>query len=88
LRLTAGWLFIFLGVLGLFLPFLQGILFLLIGMILLSPDVPLFRRIIGKLQEKYPGVFRKAREVSRRFHKERGCEDAKMRKKNEDERVI
>ena len=36
LILSAGWLFIALGVLGLFLPFLQGVLFLMIGFSLLS----------------------------------------------------
>ena len=34
--LALGWTFIVLGILGLFLPILQGILFLLIGFILLS----------------------------------------------------
>ena len=33
-----GWIFMVLGVFGLFLPILQGILFLAIGMVLLSYD--------------------------------------------------
>ncbi|HPL64525.1 MAG: PGPGW domain-containing protein [Syntrophales bacterium] len=69
IRLAAGWIFIVLGVLGLFLPFLQGILFLFIGMLLLAPDVPLFRRILEKLKEKHPGFFRKAHDLIHRFHK-------------------
>ena len=36
--LILGWVFIFLGILGLFLPILQGILFLTIGLILLSRE--------------------------------------------------
>ncbi len=34
--LTLGWIFLLLGVAGLFLPVLQGILFLLVGVYLLS----------------------------------------------------
>ena len=36
LILSAGWFFVVLGILGIFLPILQGILFLAIGLILLS----------------------------------------------------
>jgi len=34
--LIAGWSFILLGIVGLFLPFLQGVLFILVGIIILS----------------------------------------------------
>jgi len=36
LVLFAGWSFVLLGIVGLFLPFLQGVLFLLVGLIILS----------------------------------------------------
>lgn len=53
-----GWTFLFLGVLGLFLPILQGILFLLIGVFVLaqvSPRVRLFRqRLRAKARSRYP----------------------------------
>lgn len=53
-----GWLFMLLGVAGLFLPFLQGILFLVIGAVLLataSPRARLLRqRLRRRLQVRYP----------------------------------
>jgi uncharacterized membrane protein YbaN (DUF454 family) len=56
IRFVAGWLFIVLGILGLFLPILQGFLFLAIGLYLLSPYVPLFRRWKVMLLKRYPGL--------------------------------
>jgi uncharacterized protein len=57
LRLT-GWSFIFLGIAGIFLPILQGILFLLVGMYILgrvSPRTRLWRmRARRKARERYP----------------------------------
>ena len=52
--LTLGWIFIFLGILGLFLPILQGILFLCIGGLLLSGESPRMRLLIMKLGRRYP----------------------------------
>ena len=52
--LTLGWIFIFLGILGLFLPILQGILFLCIGGLLLSSESPRMRLLIMKLGRRYP----------------------------------
>ena len=52
--LTLGWIFIFLGILGLFLPILQGILFLCIGALLLSGESPRMRLLIMKLGQRYP----------------------------------
>ncbi len=43
LALAAGWFFVALGVVGLFLPFLQGIFFLIIGVYLLAKFSPKFR---------------------------------------------
>ncbi|MBI10071.1 MAG: hypothetical protein CMM55_11140 [Rhodospirillaceae bacterium] len=54
--LTSGWIFIVLGVLGLFLPILQGILFLTIGGMLLSMESPTAQRILDRLRSKYPSL--------------------------------
>jgi uncharacterized membrane protein YbaN (DUF454 family) len=54
LILIVGWFFIFLGVLGLFLPILQGILFLAIGSYLLSLESPWVRRKMLQMQRRYP----------------------------------
>ena len=51
-----GWVFIILGVLGLFLPVLQGILFLLIGLYLLSSTSPWAERLLMRLQKRFPKI--------------------------------
>ena len=52
--LTLGRLFIFFGILGLFLPVLQGILFLCIGSLLLASESARVRLLIMKLGRRYP----------------------------------
>jgi len=52
--LIIGWLFIVLGVIGLFLPILQGILFIMIGLVILSSRSELVRRFLSHLKERYP----------------------------------
>lgn len=59
-----------LGIVGLFLPVLQGILFLFIGAIILAPDVPFFHKIIEKLENRYPDIFDKAKRLlNNMFHR-------------------
>jgi len=53
-----GWLFVLLGVLGIFLPFLQGIVFLVLGAYLLSLHSPWFHGKLVSLRGKYPSVAR------------------------------
>ncbi|MEK7190548.1 MAG: hypothetical protein AAB661_02175 [Patescibacteria group bacterium] len=57
LVLTIAIIFIVLGLIGLVLPFLQGILFLAIGLFLLSLYSPSTRLWIEKHTEKYPRLF-------------------------------
>jgi uncharacterized membrane protein YbaN (DUF454 family) len=52
--LIIGWLFIGLGVIGLFLPFMQGILFILIGLAILSSRSEIIRRFLKHLEERHP----------------------------------
>lgn len=52
--LAAGWSLIALGVLGLFLPFLQGILFLLAGLLVLSREYTWARRLLSYLRTRFP----------------------------------
>ena len=52
--LSLGWFFVFLGILGLFLPILQGILFLLIGFILLSRESEWAKHQLERLKSSYP----------------------------------
>jgi hypothetical protein len=53
-RLTAGWTMIALGLLGLVLPILQGILFLVIGLALLAPFIPFVDRLQQRLYRRMP----------------------------------
>jgi uncharacterized membrane protein YbaN (DUF454 family) len=58
-RLTVialGWTFIGLGIVGLFLPFLQGILFLLIGLVILSHEYHWARELLARLRQHFPRV--------------------------------
>ena len=54
LILALGWFFIILGIIGLFLPILQGILFLFIGLIILSRASKTVKNWLEKLQTRYP----------------------------------
>jgi hypothetical protein len=67
LVLIAGYTFLVLGVLGLFLPFLQGFLFLFIGLVLLSREAVWARWLLVRGRRRYPDAFRKADEAHRRF---------------------
>lgn len=52
--LIIGWVFVGVGVLGLFLPILQGILFIMIGLALLSSRSETVRRWLKDLEERHP----------------------------------
>lgn len=56
-RFVLGGLFLGLGLIGLFLPFLQGILFLVIGLTLLSDESVYARRCLGWLRARVPHRF-------------------------------
>jgi uncharacterized protein len=56
--LIAGWSFIVLGIVGLILPFLQGVLFLLVGLAILSSEYAWARRLLTKVRERFPKVGR------------------------------
>ena len=52
--LIIGWFFVGLGILGLFLPFLQGILFIMIGLAILSTQSEKIKRLLKCLEDRYP----------------------------------
>ncbi|HLK34110.1 MAG TPA: PGPGW domain-containing protein [Terriglobales bacterium] len=62
--LLLGWAFILLGIAGLFLPILQGILFLLIGLVILSTEYVWAHKLLQRLRSRFPGVARRADEAS------------------------
>mgnify|MGYP001359928843 FL=1 len=64
--LALGWLFIFLGILGVFLPILQGILFLTIGLVLLSRESEWAAGKLDWLKKRYPRFGKTYDEADRR----------------------
>ena len=54
--LALGWLFILLGIVGLFLPILQGILFLLVGLLILSSEYVWAHHLLEKLKRRFPRI--------------------------------
>ncbi|HLA04571.1 MAG TPA: PGPGW domain-containing protein [Syntrophales bacterium] len=74
-RHVFGWFFMLLGIIGLFLPVLQGVLFLFIGALILAPEVPFFHRIIEDLKKRHPHIFDRAKNLLNRVQ-------AFFRKKN------
>lgn len=56
--LVAGWGFVLLGIAGLFLPILQGILFITIGLIILTNVHPWARAAVVRLRRRFPAVNR------------------------------
>jgi uncharacterized membrane protein YbaN (DUF454 family) len=53
---AVGWAFIILGVLGIVLPILQGVIFLLIGLYILSSVSPRAARMLIRLRKRFPRV--------------------------------
>jgi uncharacterized membrane protein YbaN (DUF454 family) len=52
--LTLGVTFVLLGIAGLFLPFLQGLLFLVVGLLLLSTVSPRLRAWVESHTRRWP----------------------------------
>ncbi|MBC7950201.1 MAG: hypothetical protein H7Z12_00070 [Rhodospirillaceae bacterium] len=60
IKIILGWVFLVLGVLGLFLPILQGVLFLAIGLAILAQEQPWAHRLMTRIRQRFPhmaGVF-------------------------------
>lgn len=55
-----GWLFVVCGVAGLVLPFLQGFLFIMVGILLLSGTSSWATTLERRLAERYPDTVGKA----------------------------
>ncbi|MEK0082565.1 PGPGW domain-containing protein [Benzoatithermus flavus] len=52
-----GYGFLALGVLGLFLPILQGVLFIVIGLLILSRYTAWAERLLARLAERHPRLY-------------------------------
>lgn len=68
LVLMVGWSFVMLGIVGLFLPILQGILFLLIGLFILSSEYLWAHHLLERLRARYPRLSALAHQARERAH--------------------
>lgn len=69
IMMTLGWLLVALGIIGLFLPILQGIILIVIGLYLLSFYSPWVQERVDKAKVKYPKVGRVFDKVDHRIRK-------------------
>jgi uncharacterized protein len=74
-----GYAFLVLGVLGMFLPILQGFLFLAIGLIILARHAPWAERLLNYLRQKSPRLDRTIGKAEARTHEWRHRAEAKWR---------
>lgn len=65
--ITAGWTLLLLGSVGLFLPVLPGVLFLLIGLSILSVEYEWARRWVTALRRRFPIADRKLQGILARL---------------------
>jgi hypothetical protein len=65
---TLGYVFLMLGVFGMFLPVLQGFLFLLIGLIILARHAPWAERLLNRLRAKSPRLDRAITKTEAKVH--------------------
>jgi len=49
-----GYMFLVLGVLGMFLPILQGFLFLFVGLLILARHAPWAERLLDNIRSRHP----------------------------------
>ena len=67
--LALGWILIAFGIVGLFLPILQGVLFILLGLYVLSRESETARRWLHRVRESHPGLDEKLKQWGRKWRK-------------------
>ena len=68
-RISLGVLLILIGIIGGFIPILQGWIFILLGLSVLSKDVPFVKEYRDKLEAKYGAQLRKWLEARKSKHR-------------------
>ena len=63
LLLVLGWVFVLVGIAGLFLPILQGVLMILIGLFILSSEYVWAHHLLQKVKARYPKLAGKAEQA-------------------------
>ena len=73
--LVVGWMLIAFGIVGLFLPVLQGVLFILLGLYVLSRESETAHRWLQRGRKRYPHLDERLREGGlwwrRRFRRQK-----------------
>lgn len=64
LVLVVGWTFILVGIAGLFLPVIQGILCIVIGLIILSSEYVWAHLLLQKLKARFPKIAHASEEAT------------------------
>jgi uncharacterized membrane protein YbaN (DUF454 family) len=72
-RLIGGTLLTILGLAGMFLPILQGWLFLALGVLLLSVDIPAVKRAVCWTENRFPRLGKVLEGVRRRMGQDAKC---------------
>ncbi len=67
--LIVGWAFILLGIAGLFLPVLQGVLFLVVGLFILSSEYVWAHQLLQRLRARFPHIDSRWEEMRGRVHR-------------------
>ena len=56
LKLFAGWFCILFGLVGLFIPILKGIVFLFVGLVILSSEYVWADRLLSRIRRRFPSL--------------------------------
>ncbi len=54
IRITIGIIMILIGISGLVLPLIPGVIFIFLGILVLSVDLPIIGRMLDKIEQRYP----------------------------------
>ncbi len=65
--LVLGWFLIGLGIIGLFVPVLQGVLLILLGLYVLSRELHWARRLLHRVRDRHPALERQIQRLRERF---------------------
>jgi len=68
-KIVAGLALFALGVIGLFLPILQGVLFMFLGLAILATENRHARDVVEALKRRHPGLWEKAEHLQARIAK-------------------
>jgi uncharacterized membrane protein YbaN (DUF454 family) len=63
IRLIVGVIMILIGIPGLVLPVIPGILFIVLGIIVLSIDLPMIKGMLDRMELRYPEVGKRLKKL-------------------------